>query len=163
MQTQIAPVDQKTFRSALATYSSGVTIVTLCYEGHCYGLTVSSFCSLSLNPPLVLICVDQRCQSHDLIEKVGTFAVNILAEDSAWLAAHFASRMIDKFADIPHHWGETEMPLLDQALATIECSVVNQFPGGDHSIFVGSVVAARVSKDMPPLIYQRSHYCRLVQ
>lgn len=159
----LASVDAQTFRSVLATFGSGVTVVTLCYEKRFYGLTVSSFCSLSLDPPLVLVCVDQRCQCHELIQRAQAFAVNILAEGGEWLARRFASRSDDKFARIPYHEGKMAAPLLDDALATIECRLVHQFPGGDHSIFVGHVMAATIAHDVQPLLYYRSHFYRLVR
>jgi flavin reductase (DIM6/NTAB) family NADH-FMN oxidoreductase RutF len=154
-------MDQTTFRYVLGHFASGVTVVTSQYEGQLHGLTVSSFCSLSLEPPLVLICIDRRYQGHDLIKQAGLFAVNILAEDGEWLSRHFASRAADKFATISYHMGQHGAPLLDAALATIECRLFDTFPGGDHSIFVGEVIAAAVLGDTGPLLYYRSGYHRL--
>jgi flavin reductase (DIM6/NTAB) family NADH-FMN oxidoreductase RutF len=110
----------------------------------------------------VLVCIDQRCLSHSLIEQASIFAVNILAEDGEWLSRHFASRNKDKFADIPHYFGETGAPLLQNASATLECRLVNLLPGGDHTIFVGEVVVANAYTNTQPLLYHRSNYHRLV-
>jgi flavin reductase (DIM6/NTAB) family NADH-FMN oxidoreductase RutF len=161
LREQGVGITQAEFRHVLGHFASGVTVVTTTLDDHCYGITVSSFCSLSLEPPLVLICIDRRLNSHDVIAKAGWFGVNILAEDGAALSQHFASRLPDKFATVAHHRGETGMPLLDDALATIECRLVNALPGGDHSIFVGEVVATTTHPDAKPLLYYRSDYHKL--
>ncbi len=151
-------MDQATFRYVLGHFASGVTVVSFQCEGQLHGLTVSSFCSLSLEPPLVLICIDRRFQSHDLIQQAGMFAVNVLAEDSEWLSRHFASRAADKFAIVPYHIGQTGAPLLNAALAAIECNLFDTCPGGDHTIFIGEVIAATARDNAGPLLYYRSGY-----
>ncbi|HEX6290964.1 MAG TPA: flavin reductase family protein [Herpetosiphonaceae bacterium] len=158
----LAPVDKATFRQALSQFASGVTVVTTAYEGSYHGITVSAFSSLSLDPPLVLVCIDRRGRSHELLAKAGVFAVNILSEERADLSQHFASRIEDKFANVDYHLGQTGVPLLDGALTTIECRLVNQWPGGDHSIFVGEVVGAAVHDEADALVYHRGRYRRLV-
>lgn len=154
-------IDQTQFRHVLGHFASGVTVVTTCHQGFCHGITVSAFCSLSLVPPLVLICIDQRNTSHQLLEVAGIFAINILADDGELLSRHFASRETDKFATVPHHFGETGAPLLDSALATLECRVADRFPGGDHTIFVGEVLSANARDEARPLLYYRSGYHQL--
>jgi flavin reductase (DIM6/NTAB) family NADH-FMN oxidoreductase RutF len=154
-------IDQAEFRRIMGHFASGVTVVTVCHAGFCHGITVSSFCSLSLEPPLVLICVDRRYTSHELIEKSKAFGINFLAADGEWLSRHFASREPDKFAKVAYHSGQDGVPLLNDALATIECRLVNQFPGGDHSIFVGEVVGVSAQQDGRPLLYFRSGYHQL--
>jgi flavin reductase (DIM6/NTAB) family NADH-FMN oxidoreductase RutF len=156
-------VDQAAFRSVLGSFTSGVTIVTTCHNEQLHGITVSSFCSLSLEPPLVLVCIDNRCRSADLIKQASVFAVNILAEDGEWLSRQFASRAEDKFANVAYYYGETGVPLLQQALAVIECQLVNKLPGGDHTIFVGQVIAAHANDQLRPLVYQRSRYHQLAE
>ncbi len=153
-------IDQDEFRRVLGHFASGVTVVTISHEDMLYGITVSSFSSLSLKPPLVLICIDQRVASHSVLLEAGSFAVNILAEDSERLSRHFASREPDKFKGIAYHFGLTGAPLLDGALAMIECRVVGQAPGGDHTIFIGEVLSASTSHGKP-LIYYRSGYHQL--
>jgi flavin reductase (DIM6/NTAB) family NADH-FMN oxidoreductase RutF len=108
-----------------------------------------------------LICLDRRGTSHELIEQAGTFAVNILGDDGEALSRHFARRDADKFAGVAYELGRIETPLLTDALATLECRVVDQFPGGDHSIFVGEVLTADARDDAGPLLYFRSGYHRL--
>jgi flavin reductase (DIM6/NTAB) family NADH-FMN oxidoreductase RutF len=141
----------------LGHFASGVTVVTTSYEQTNYGITVSSFSSLSLVPPLVLICIDRQVSSHTALEQAGVFAVNILAEEGERLSRHFATREHDKFKGIAYHQDQTGVPLLDEALATLECRIVQQVPGGDHTIFIGEVVAA-ATRPGKPLIYYRSGY-----
>lgn len=154
-------IDPDTFRRALGHFASGVTVVTATNGDVRHGITVSSFCSLSLEPPLVLICIDRTTGSHELIKAAGTFAVNILAEESQDLSQLFASRSPDKFASVAFHAGQTGAPLLDEALATIECRLYDQLPGGDHSIFVGEVIATEIRDERAPLLYYRSRYHQL--
>lgn len=156
-----APIDNATFRWVLGSFASGVTVVTVEHEGTYHGSTVASFCSLSLDPPLVLVCIDRHATSHTYIEQSGQFAVNILGEESADVSRHFASRNPDKFATIDYQLGVLGVPLLDNAIATLECRVVSQFPGGDHSIFVGEVLSAAARDDAQPLLYFRRNYYQL--
>jgi flavin reductase (DIM6/NTAB) family NADH-FMN oxidoreductase RutF len=134
-----------------------VTVVTTCYEQVNYGITVSSFSSLSLAPPLVLICIDHSVTSHAALVHSGVFAVNILADDGERLSRHFATREVDKFNGIAYHSGLSGVPLLDEALATLECRIVQQMPGGDHTIFLGEVLTG-ATRPGKPLIYYRSGY-----
>lgn len=153
-----ARIDQATFRRVVSNFASGVTVVTVEHEGKYHGSTIASFCSLSLDPPLVLVCVDRRATTHHRLEQANAFAINILDENSAELSQHFASRHPDKFASVAHRPGQTGVLLLEAAIATLECRVVQQYPGGDHSIFVGEVLAANAQDDRSPLLYFRSGY-----
>lgn len=150
-------IDPTDFRYVLGHFASGVTVTTMQVDGHNHGLTVSSFTSLSLDPPLILVCIDKRYPSHALLQQAESFAVNILAEDGEHLSRHFASRTEDKFAGIAYHSGVTGAPLLDEALATLECRLHDVLPGGDHSIFVGEVLAMNTNEGKP-LLYYRSGY-----
>ncbi len=154
-------IEQVKFRKALSYFASGVTVITTQHVGQYHGTTVSSFCSLSLDPPLVLVCLDLKSTSHDLISESGVFGVNILAEQDQWLSRHFALRTPDKFSDVSYHLGQAGVPLLDNALATLECRVISRYPGGDHSIFIGEVVTNSVAPDKRPLLYFGSKYNRL--
>lgn len=153
-------IEQDTFRRVLGHFASGVTVVTVAHENTLHGITVSSFASLSLHPPLVLICIDKLVGSHATLQAAGHFAVNILAEDGEDLSRHFASREPDKFKGIAYQPGSNGDPLLDKALATIECRITQQADGGDHTIFMGEVLAA-ATKPGKPLIYYRSGYHEL--
>lgn len=158
------PVDDAQFKSAMSHFLSGVTVVTTEHEGTPYGMTVASFASLSLHPPLVLVCIEKAVKTHDALVAAEKFGVSILGADQADLSGRFATKKIeDKFAGIAVTRGpELGLPLLDGAICTLECRVHNQLPGGDHSIFVGEVVGVRTtSDDEAPLAYFRSGYRRL--
>ncbi len=151
-------IDQFEFRRVMGHFASGVTVVTTCYEDICSGITVSSFTSLSLEPALVLICVDRRSATHDVLSKAGAFVVNILAEDGERLSRLFASPDRKQFSKVDYHVGVVGAPVLNDALAAVECRLYSQLPGGDHTIFVGEVVAAEVQRETTPLLYFRSGY-----
>src|SRR2546428_11321780 len=151
------PIDDAGFKTAMAHFASGVTVVTTEHEGRAHGRTVASFASLSLHPPLVLVCVEKAVKTHDAIAAAGKFGVSILAADQVEISARFASRSDDKFAGILVDRGALGVPLIRGALTTLECKVREQLPGGDHSIFVGEVVDARTAEGTP-LLYFRSGY-----
>ena len=155
------PVTKDEFRSAMSRFASGVTVVTTRSEDHHpSGLTVSSFASLSLEPPLVLVCIDKRASIHDSLVEGRYFAVNVLAEDQEILSRRFASRDADRFSGTGYADGVTGVPILNDVLAAVECRIVHTYPGGDHTIVVGEVEHANVS-DGKPLAYFRSGYARL--
>lgn len=155
------PVSNDEFRSALSRFASGVTVVTTRAEDHQpYGLTVSSFASLSLEPPLVLVCIDKRSSIHDLLVKGRYFAVNVLAEGQEILSRRFASRAEDRFSGTGYTEGVTGVPILNDVLTAIECRIVHTYPGGDHTIVVGEVEHATVD-DGKPLGYFRGGYVQL--
>lgn len=153
-------IDEALFRQVMGHFASGVTIVTTAHGGRLAGITVSSFASLSLQPMLVLVCIDRRAGSHGAIAEAGQFAVNILAEDQEYLSRRFASAETEKFTEGTYELSPRGIPLLNGALAHIECRVHSALPGGDHTIYVGEVVAAGC-KDKCPLLYYRSGYHRL--
>ena len=154
------PIGEADFKRAMSQFVSGVTVVTTAHEGRLYGMTVASFASLSLDPPLVLICAGRKMQTHDAIASAKRFGVSILGEDQQQLSNHFASRVEDKFAGIDYRTAGSGVPLLNGAICTLECTVTGQLPGGDHSIFVGQVEAAETAENAP-LVYFRSGYRQL--
>ncbi len=151
------PVDEAAFKLAMSHFASGVTVVTTEVEGKAFGMTVASFASLSLHPPLVLICIEKTVKTHEAIGAAGKFGVSILSSEQQAISARFASRSEDKFSGIELRRGELGVPLISGALTTLECSVYDQFPGGDHSIFLGEVVAIHTTEGTP-LVYFRSGY-----
>jgi flavin reductase (DIM6/NTAB) family NADH-FMN oxidoreductase RutF len=155
------PIDDAQFKLAMSFFASGVTIVTTEHEGVRYGMTVASFASLSLHPPLVLVCIEKSVKSHDAIAAAGKFGVNILDQNQKEISGRFASKIDDKFSGVAAREGELGVPLLEGALCTLECRVQSQLPGGDHTIFVGEVVDAKSSPDGVPLVYYRSGYREL--
>ena len=154
-------IDQSLFRRTMSRFASGVTVVTARRSnGEPCGLTVSSFTSLSLNPPLILVCVDLRAATHSVLTQAERFAVNILAEDQADVSQRFAMHDVEKFPAGSFRLSEHGIPLLHGALAQIECRMHQQLPGGDHTIFVGEVEQSSV-REGAPLLYYRSGYHRL--
>ena len=120
-------------------------------------MTVASFASLSLHPPLVLVCIERSVKTHDAIAAAGKFGVSILSSEQADISSKFASRNDDKFGGVELVPGEIDVPLIAGALTTIECRVYDQLPGGDHSIFVGEVLKIHTTEG-DPLLYFRSGY-----
>ena len=155
------PVNKDEFRTALSHFGSSVTVVTAQgADGTPRGLTVSAFSSLSLEPPLILICIEEKASIHDTLKEGDYFAVNILAEDQEVISRRFASRDPDRFAGIGYSAGVTGAPLLEGALAHLECRRKEAYPGGDHTIFIGEVESIG-TKEAKPLIYFRGGYARL--
>src|SRR5947207_2273749 len=150
-------VDDALFKLAMSHFASGVTVVTTEHDGKLFGMTVASFASLSLRPPLVLICIEKSVKTHDAIAGAGKFGVSILSADQGEISGRFASRSDDKFAGIKVQRGQLGVPLIAGALTTLECSVYDQLPGGDHTIFIGEVVDVR-TREGSPLLYFRSGY-----
>lgn len=151
-------VSSEEFRSALSRFASGVSVVTTKdAAGKLHGITVSAFCSVSLSPPLVLICIENTAGSHYAFIESGVFAVNILTEHQAHLSEHFALIHEEKFAGIDFEIGRLGIPLLCGCLATLECRIRNIADGGDHTIFIGEVESAAV-RDGRPLVYFRGEY-----
>ncbi len=129
-------------------------------DGRPTGLTVSAFASVSLDPPLVLVCIDHKAQSHPAFLETGRFAVNVLRAEHEPLSRRFASTRLDKFDGVPHRFGPLGQPLLDGTLAWMECVTVAAHPEGDHTIFVGRVEHAGWGGG-DPLVYFRSRYRHL--
>ena len=152
------PVSQDDFKDALSRFASGVTIVTTKdAAGKLHGITVSAFCSVSLDPPMVLICIEKTTVSHYAFEESGVYVVNILRDDQAAASEKFATPFADKFEDVDHHLGIEGIPILTDALASLECRLTFSYHGGDHSIFVGEVENVTFH-DGEPLVYFRGSY-----
>ena len=150
-------VDSTTFRDVMAQWPSGVTVVTtLAGDATWHGMTASSFSSVSLDPPLVSICLSRHLYSHQLIAESGVFGVNVLAKDQTDLGRRFAGmdpEVEDRFAGESWTTAATGAPLLDSALGWFDCKVVHAYPGGDHTIFVGEVLAGRAARRSAPLLF----------
>jgi flavin reductase (DIM6/NTAB) family NADH-FMN oxidoreductase RutF len=154
------PIDDALFRKAMGSFTSGVTVVTTVHDNAAYGMTVSSFTSLSLKPQLLLVCIQNQLPTHTAILKSGIFAVSILAADQAFISQHFASKITDKFTGINCSTTAAGIPVIANACATFECTLAHVLPGGDHSIVVGALNEAHVS-DRAPLVYCRGGYHQL--
>jgi flavin reductase (DIM6/NTAB) family NADH-FMN oxidoreductase RutF len=157
-------VDQQQFRDALARFATGITVVTAPASDGPHGVTINAFASLSLAPPLVLICIEQGRYTLEVLEAARVFGVNVLAEGQEHLSRYFSNDSRPEgpnaFDAIPHRAGRLA-PLLEGCLAVAECRVTASFPGGDHTIFVGQVEAAEVFPGRRPLVYYDRGYRRL--
>lgn len=142
----------------MSRFASGVTVVTA-RRGHArFGLTASSFVSVSLEPPLVLVCVSKALLAHEVIEESGAFAVNILGVHQREAALRFAGlkpEFPDRFEGLDWASGVTGSPLLKGSVASLDCRLHASHPGGDHTIYVGEVLTAVIASDEPPLLYHR--------
>ncbi len=154
-------MDSREIRDIMAHFATGVTVVTTRDgAGSPFGLTVNAFTSLSLNPPLVVVCIDKAAQCYSCFEESKVFAVNVLSEDQEELSSRFATKGIEKFGEIKWHRGENNVPLLDGSIGTIECKIVNSYEGGDHTIYLGEIVSANATEDRP-LLFFKGKYHRL--
>lgn len=152
-------IDPSAFRAVLGRYATGVTVVTTRGAGgRPAGLTVNSFTSVSLDPPLVLFCLDRAAGSGPAFAATDCFAVNILASGQAPISARFADPAAPRFVDDETTVWETGAPILSAALAALDCRVHARHDGGDHVILVGRVLRAEVVRDARPLVYWRGDY-----
>jgi len=154
------PVRGEQFRKAMRLWGSGVSVLTTRREGGILGITVSAFCSLSLDPPLVLACIDRKARSHALIEKHAAFAVNLLRDDQeklSELAAGHLGADGNLLEGLAHRVAVTGAPILIDCLAWVDCVLEASHAGGDHTIFVGRVEAAGHAEGSPLLYYDRAY------
>ncbi|MCD9187038.1 MAG: flavin reductase family protein [Pyrinomonadaceae bacterium] len=154
-------ITKEEFRAALGRFASGVTVVTTKDDsGKLFGITVSAFCSVSLEPPLILACIEKRAGSHHAFQQSKAFVVNILREDQQAVSNHFASHLEDKFVNVEYDTGIGNLPVLRNCLANLECRLHDSYESGDHTIFIGQIEKATVSEENP-LIYWHSKYREL--
>ncbi|MBW3594995.1 MAG: flavin reductase family protein [Actinobacteria bacterium] len=150
-------VDADSFRRALRRFASGVTVVTVGLDGELHGMTASSFASVSLEPPLILVCLDKASRTRALILEKGSFAVNILADDQEDVSRSFSRRGVKPFDQLSHRPGTGGDPLLAGAIAWIECRLDQMVEAGDHDIFVGEVLSCNDHAGTPLLYYDQSY------
>lgn len=155
---QVAPLAPAAFREALGNFATGITVMTThdAVEGR-YGVTATSFSSLSLDPPLVHWSLRNAAYSLPIFLRSGCFAVNILASDQEGVSRRFATAGVDRFAGLEIEDGLAAMPLIAGAAVWIECLLETTLPGGDHTILVGRVQRAR-NFPKPPLLHWRGNY-----
>jgi flavin reductase (DIM6/NTAB) family NADH-FMN oxidoreductase RutF len=152
---------KKHFRHVMAQLATGVTVVTTRLGDEVHGLTANAVCSVSLEPLLVLVCVEHVADTRPLLEKSGVFAVNILSYEQENLSRLFADPAQDKaglLQALGYRTAVTGAPIIQGCLAYLDCRVVAAYPGGDHTIFVGQVEEAGIGEDMSPLIFFRGGY-----
>jgi (E)-2-((N-methylformamido)methylene)succinate hydrolase len=158
------------FRRAMGAFATGVTVVTTLDAGRPRGITVNSLCLVSVDPPLLLIGLDRRRSLTPVIARSRRFAINVLGEGQEAVSSWFAGSAPGErasFCDAPWHRGAAGLPLLDGAIAALECVVVDTRPAGDHEMFIARVEAVSTDEAEPgsafdpqPLLYHRSRYAR---
>jgi flavin reductase (DIM6/NTAB) family NADH-FMN oxidoreductase RutF len=150
------------FRSAVGVFATGVTVVTTRGEEHAYGMTANAFSSVSLDPPLVLVCVMSPSEGANHISRNGCFAVNILAADQEPMSGYFASRDRprgrDAFREVPHRLGASGSPLIEGAAAVLDCHLHADHEAGDHRILIGEVLELELSAEIQPLVFHGGKY-----
>lgn len=157
-------ISSEEFRLALRHFPAGVTIVTILAGEKTHGLTVSAFASVSAEPPMIAIIIENRHKAHPMLEEPGAvFAVNILGEDQSELSNRFAwVKDEDRFSQGDWSTAETGAPVLVDALAWLDCRIHARYPAGSHTVYIGEVHASSVPKEeAPPLIYWNRGYRKL--
>lgn len=156
-------VDSREFRHALGHFPTGVAIVTTrTPEGRPVGLTINSFSSLSLEPPLIIWSLSNQSPNLSVFENCNYFAINVISQELVDAALGFASSKIeDKFALVSHIDGEEGVPLLDNCVATFVCENYRQHEGGDHTLFIGRVVRHSALTEHEPAVFHRGKFTRL--
>ncbi len=154
-------IDSPTFRSVLGRFATGVTVVTACDDaGADHGMTVSAFCSLSLEPPLVLICIEHSTEMYRVLQSASRCVINVLTDEQETLSRRFAETMEDRFVGVGFTRGETNCAILDDVLAFAECEIIERHVAGDHTIYVANVITGS-AREGRPLLYYRGGYSQM--
>lgn len=159
--TDQTAVDQRLFRDVMGTFATGVTVVTLNVDNEPRGMTANAVLSLSLDPPLVVVCVQRTGSMQELFDRATGFGVNILAADQRPISDLFASHGApdEPMGGFEYRTGTTGVPLLAGALAHVECRITERLPGGDHTIVIGEAIeVAYDAEDAAPLLFHRGGY-----
>jgi flavin reductase (DIM6/NTAB) family NADH-FMN oxidoreductase RutF len=152
------PIEKTELRRVMGHFATGVTIITTrSNDGKIYGLTANAFTSVSLEPPLLLVCVDKKAESYPYFEESKVFTVNVLSDEQETLSRRFAVSGGPKFEGVAYRPGANGAPILEGAVAFIECKLAGAYPGGDHTIYLGEVQEAETS-DGKPLLFFRGGY-----
>lgn len=163
--TELEAFTSRDLRTALGTFATGVTVVTTCGATPPYGMTANAFSAVSLDPPLVLVCVKSESQGSESIRRNGVFVVNILTAEQEPLSRYFSSsdrtRGVDAFSRIPHRTVATGAPVLNDTMAYLDCCLHGTYPAGDHVIVIGEVRALGIDATAPPLLFHGGQYRRL--
>ena len=154
-------IDSEQLRRALRAWTTGVAVITAAHDGQKYGMTVNSFSSVSLEPPLISVTLKQLTHTHELVVKSGEFAITILSSDQKEVSDRFAGKLPhikDRFDGIPTETLSIDAPLLRGGLAYFNCRVVKSIPIGENTFFLAEVVAARGEGEGEPLVYHNRVY-----
>ena len=157
-------LDSESLRSAMRAWSAGVTVVTAVFEGQTHGMTVNSFTSISLDPALITISLQQNTRTHEMIIKSKAFGLTILSTEQSNLSDIFAGRIKeieDKFENLKTETLITGSPLIVGGLSWLDCNVLQTFDAGMNTLFIAQVLAARGSGSGEPLIYHNREYWKL--
>lgn len=158
---RMTPCDSAVFRRSIGHFASGVAVITTSHGSQDFGMTASAVTSLSLEPPMLVVCINRKAPTHEAVRSRDRFAVNVLARHQERLARHFATPSSDKFAGVEVTTGELGMPLLDGCVANFECEVVSKATGGTHTIFIAEVLTAMAHSRRDPLLYYCGRFGRL--
>ena len=157
----MAAIEAQEIRRVMGHFATGVTVITTKdKDGAPQGLTANAFMSLSLNPPLVIISVDKNATCYGCFEPGNGYTVNFLAEHQEEISKRFATKGVDKFADLKWQAGSNGAAVLDGALGSVECKITNCYDGGDHTIVVGEILNVAASGERP-LLFFKGKYQRL--
>ena len=159
-------LDPEQLRRAMRAWTTGVTIVTAAHAGQRYGMTVNSFTSISLDPPLVSVTLRQFTHTHELVEKSGEFAITILSADQGNLSDRFAGKIpnvTDRFEGVETDRLLIDAPLLKGGMAWLNCRVVNSIPAGENTVFIAEVIAAQGEGEGDPLVYHNRVFWKLMK
>jgi len=155
--------DPDAFRQVLRRFGSGVTVITAGEDGQTFGATASAFCSLSINPAFILVCLDLKSNTKAVIDRTQLFGVNILSDRQRPVSDLFARKTMapEDIAAVPKTLTEGGVPHFTDCLAFLECKVQRSYPGGDHDIYVGEILSAAYDAKRRPLLYYDGQYRRL--
>jgi len=154
-------IDKSELRRIMGHFATGVTVITTRDEsGRPFGLTANAVTSVSLTPPLILVCVDKTADTYPYFDRSKVFAVNILSDAQEGVSRRFATTGIEKFEGIGYHRTETGCAVLDDAVGHMDCRIVDSYDAGDHTIYMGEVLSADAN-DVPPLLFYRGGYRKL--
>lgn len=157
-------LDPEQLRRAMRAWTTGVTIVTAAHAGQRYGMTVNSFTSISLEPPLISVALKRLTHTHELVEKSGEFSITVLSADQRELSDRFAGKipnLTDRFEGVRTETLSIHAPLIAGGIAFLNCRVLNSMSVGENTLFVAEVVAARGEGEGDPLVYHNRVYWRL--
>jgi flavin reductase (DIM6/NTAB) family NADH-FMN oxidoreductase RutF len=159
-------LDSEKLRHAMRAWTTGVAIVTSIYEGQQYGMTVNSFTSISLEPPLICVTLKRLTHTHDLVVKSGMFSVTILAASQKELSDRFAGKLpniVNRFAGVQTETISLDSPVFKDGMAYFDCNVLSSMPVGENTLFIAEVVDARGEGEGEPLVYHNREYWRLTK
>ena len=154
-------IDEAAYRTLIGHFATGVTVITTAHDGLLHGMTANAITSVSLNPLLLLVCIDHEAHAYQQVLQSGRFGVNILSEGQEELSKRFAAKAEPEHGQLrgaAFQFGPHGTPVLDGCLAYLECEVSDSCEGGDHTIFIGRVLGGEVLRETPPLLFYQSRY-----